>query len=154
MFDRQVAVGVDVGALPRHPVAVGQAGTSAGDDTELRIDGKGTVHEILFRETVGENVALFGGVFQLAVDTAQQHLDRRTDDFEVTEFFGGDIHQHVVFVGIGVVATESLYEVLHGRLEFAVSAAELFEHQPCETRVGFRDPCVELEFFGMVKHSF
>ena len=153
-IDRQVAVGIDIGALPRDAVAVGKARPAARQYAELRIDRKGRVDEVVLRNGLSEDVAALGRIFQVAVDACEQHLDGGTDDFEVSQLLGGDIHQHVVFVRIGVVAGERLHEVLHRSFQFAVAAAELFEQQPCETGIGSRYPCLELEFFGVVKHTF
>ena len=135
-IDRQVAVGIDVGALPRHAVAVGETRTAARQYAELRIDRKGRMDEIVLRNAFAEDVVALGRILQVAVDAGEQHLDRGADDFEVAQLFGGDIHQHVVFVRIGVVAGERLHEILHRGFQLAVAAAELFEQQPREAGIG------------------
>ena len=111
------------------------------------------MYKIVFREAVAEDIVLLGHVLQVAVHAREQHLNRGADDLEVAELLGGYIHQHVVFVGIGVVACESLNEILHGSFQLAVAAAELFEQQTGETRIGTRYASIVLEFFGVVKHT-
>jgi len=152
MFDRRSTVRSPL-ALPRHAVAVGERGTAARQHTELGIDRKGRMYEIVFREAVAEDIVLLGHILQVAVHAREQHLNRGADDLEVAELLGGYIHQHVVFVGIGIVACESLHEILHGGFELAVAAAELLEQQAREPGVGPRNPGLELEFLGMVEHT-
>ena len=58
--DRQVAVGIDVGALPRHAVAVGETRTAARQYAELRIDRKGRMDEVVLRNAFAEDVVSLG----------------------------------------------------------------------------------------------
>ena len=152
--DRQVAVGIDIGALPGDAVAVGEARPAARQHAELWVDRKGRMDEVVLRNAFAEDVVSLGRIFEVAVYACEEHLDRGPDDFEVPQLFGGDIHQHIVLVRIGVMAGEGLHEILHRSFQLAVTAAELFEQQPCEAGIGFRYPRFELEFFGMVKHIF
>jgi len=110
--------------------------------------------EVVLRNAFAEDVVSLGRIFEVAVYACEEHLDRGPDDFEVPQLFGGDIHQHIVLVRIGVMAGEGLHEELHRSFQLAVTAAELFEQQPCEAGIGFRYPRFELEFFGVVKHRF
>ena len=63
----------------------------------------------------------------------QVHARERADDFQVAEFLGADVHQQVLAGGI--VAVESLDGILHGRSQFAVGAAELFQQHVAEPRI-------------------
>ncbi len=152
--DRQVAVSVDVGALPGHAVAVGEPGPAARNHPELGIDGEGLVNEIVLGEiALAEDVVALGGILEIAVDARQKHLDGSTDNLQMAQLLGGDVHQKIVLVGIGIVAGERLHEILHGRFQLAVAAAELLEQQAREPGVGPRNPGLELEFLGMVEHT-
>ena len=108
--------------------------------------------EVVLGYALAEDFALFGSVLQITVDARKKHLYGRAYDFQMPQLLGGDIHQHIVFVGIGIMTGESLHEILHRSLEFAVAASELFEQKACEPRIGFGNPCIELKFFGMKKH--
>ena len=99
---------------------------------------------VLLRFALAEDLVALGRVLEVAIDAGEQHLDRGTHDFEVAELLGGDVHQHVVLVRIGVVTGERLHEILHGGFQLAVGTAELLKQQARETRIGFRHPCVEL----------
>ena len=53
------------------------------------------------------------------------HAGERSDDLEMTEFLGPDIHQQILAVRI--LAVKSLNGILHGCGEFAIRAAELLQ---------------------------
>ena len=110
--------------------------------------------EIVLGEiALAKDVVTLGGILEIAVDTRQKHLDGSTDNLQMTQLLGGGVHQQIVLVGIGVVAGEGLHEILHGRFQLAVAAAELLEQQAREPGVGPRNPGLELEFLGMVEHT-
>jgi CIC family chloride channel protein len=71
--------------------------------------------------------------------------------FKMAELLGGNVHQHVVLVGVRVAHAECLGEVLHGRLQLAVRTAELLQQQVGEARIGAGDTRVELQFFYVMK---
>ena len=75
---------------------------------------------------------------------------RATDDLEMAEFFGADIHQKVF--PSGIFAVQALHGILHGGREFAVGAPELFQQHVAEARIGFVDPDCVHEFFDVMIH--
>ena len=66
------------------------------------------------------------------------HAGQCTDDLQMAQFLGADIHQQVL--AFSIVAVEALNRILHGRREFPVCAAELFQQHVPETRIGLADP--------------
>src|SRR5581483_1552308 len=93
------------------------------------------------------------GVLQFRRNGAEQHLDGSANDFQVAEFLGSNVHEHVVLVRIRLPAGERLGEVLHGGFEFTIGSAELFQKQRGELGIGFGHSSIELEFLYMMKHS-
>src|SRR5690606_42044165 len=83
------------------------------------------------------------------IHTGKQHLNCGADDFQVTELFGGDIHQQVVLIGIRFLSTERLYEILHCGLELTVGSTELLQQQGSKPRVRCGDSCVELSILDV-----
>jgi hypothetical protein len=69
--------------------------------------------------------------------------DRGADDLEMAELFGGDVHEQVVLVRIGLPCSKCLHEVLHGGLQLPIAAAELLQQETGEARVGTRDAGVD-----------
>jgi hypothetical protein len=68
----------------------------------------------------------------------------------MAEFFGSDIHQEVL--AFWILAVETLNRVLHGRSQFAVGTAELFEKHVTESDVRLVDAHGEHQFFYVVIH--
>jgi len=68
----------------------------------------------------------------------------------MAELLGGDIEQHVLAAGI--VLGKSLREIPHGRSQLAVSAAELFEEQGGQRRIGLADSHRVLQPLAMHEH--
>lgn len=64
---------------------------------------------------------------QTPLGAAVQHGDDRTDDFEVAELLGRDIHQHVA--AADVLVRQTLRKVAHRRRQFALRSAKLLQHQ-------------------------
>src|SRR3978361_16603 len=79
------------------------------------------------------------------------HAGERSDDLEMTEFLGPDIHQQIF--PIWVFAVESLDRILHRGGELAVCSAELFQKHIAEAHVGLVDAYSEHEFFDMMIHG-
>ncbi len=73
-----------------------------------------------------------------------------TDNLEMAELFGADIHQQILAVRI--FAIEPLYGILHRRGEFAIGAAELFQQHIAETGIGFVDTYSEHELLDVMVH--
>lgn len=154
-IDRQIAVRIDVRALPGYAVAVGEARTASGQHAELRIQRR-LMDKFLPIALAAEHpgkIGPVGRVLQLAVDSRQQHLNRSPDDLQMSQFLGRDIHQHIVLVGIGIPAREGLNEILHGGFQLSVTSAELLEQQAGKARIGLRNARIELKFFDMMKHK-
>ena len=63
----------------------------------------------------------------------------------VAEFLGGDIHEEVVHLGVLLPQHEGLSEVLQRSGQFAVSPAELLQHQRGETWIRLGDSDFELK---------
>ena len=60
----------------------------------------------------------------------QVHPSKRTNDFEMAEFLGADVHEQVF--AAGVVAVEPLNGVLHRGGQLAIGAAELLQEHSAE----------------------
>jgi len=117
---------------------VRQARAAARERQELGVEQHFVDHPFLVAlalQQFGE-VRLLCGVLQFSVDAVQQHRDSGPDNFEVAQLLGGDVHQQVVFVGVGLLGGERLDEILHGCFQLAVATAELLEQHPGEHRVG------------------
>jgi hypothetical protein len=71
---------------------------------------------------------------QLALGALVEHHHDVADHFEVAQFFGGDVEQHVFAAGI--ILGDGLGEVAAGSGEFALRAAELFQHQVGQPGIG------------------
>jgi len=68
----------------------------------------------------------------------------------MAELLGGDIEQQVLAARI--VLGKSLREIAHGRSQLAVGAAELFEEQRGQRRIGFADSYRVLQPLVMHEH--
>jgi hypothetical protein len=79
------------------------------------------------------------------------HASETSDDLEMAEFFGPDVHQQIF--PIGVFTIKALDRILHCGSKLAVSSAELFQKHIAEAHVGLVDAHSEHEFFDMVIHT-
>jgi hypothetical protein len=91
------------------------------------------------------------GLGQLALRALVEHGDDGADHFEMRQLFGGDVEQHVL--AARVVLGDGLREVAHRRGEFALRAAELFEHQVGKTGIAFADAHRVLQALVVCKHT-
>ncbi len=73
------------------------------------------------------------------------HANEGTDDFKMAEFFGANVEEQVT-AGEVVHAVPALDGVLHGRGEFTVRSAELFEEKIAKFNVGGTDVDGILQF--------
>ncbi|MGX1213608.1 hypothetical protein AB7M42_003873 [Bradyrhizobium diazoefficiens] len=89
--------------------------------------------------------------FAIEFQRLQVQARKRSDDFEVAQFLGSDIHQEILAVRI--FAIETLNGVLHGGGELAVSAAELFQQHVAEPGIGLVDANCEHELLDVVVHG-
>ena len=85
----------------------------------------------------GDQRVGFGGV-AVELHRFEMKSGERTDDFQVAQFLGADVHQQVL--ALHVVAVQALNRILHRRGEFAVGAAKLLQQHVAERRVRFVDP--------------
>ena len=90
------------------------------------------------------------GLFADGFQRLEMHAGQRTDDFQVAEFLGANIHQQILAPGI--VAIEALDGVLHRGREFAVRAAELLKQHVAEARIWLVDPDRVHEFLNVMIH--
>jgi hypothetical protein len=70
---------------------------------------------------------LLGRFGQASLRAAIEHRDQRADDFEVAQFLGRDVEQHVL--ASGILFADRLREVTHRGGQLALGTAELFEQQ-------------------------
>src|ERR1700759_1241995 len=76
---RKVAIRMNIRSAPWNPLAVTRGYPAAGNDRELRVGKNGLVNDIfLGRFTVEylHDLGAVSSIFQLAVNTLEQHLDR------------------------------------------------------------------------------
>jgi hypothetical protein len=92
------------------------------------------------------------GDLEIVVEAVQQHRDGGSDDLEVAEFLGGDVHEEVVHFRVLLPQHKGLREVLQCGGEFTVGAAELLHEQRCESWIGLVDPHLELKILVMSEH--
>ncbi len=149
MLERQVrgrlADGIDVGRAPGYATGVHQGGPAAvkqrGDMRVVAASGQRTVQ-------LGLLLHRFG---QTPLGALVEHADDRTDDFQVAEFLGGDVHQQVLATGIALA--EALGEIAHGGGQLALRPAELLQQQVGQARIGRGDPDGVLQSLVMYEHG-
>ncbi|MNT61362.1 hypothetical protein D3C72_1990040 [compost metagenome] len=88
---------------------------------------------------------------QPALGALVEHDDDIADHFQVAQFFRGDIEQHVLAARI--VLGQGLREVAAGGRQFALRAAELFQHQVGQPGIGLLHPDRVLQSLVVCKHG-
>src|SRR3954453_12849756 len=101
---------------------------------------------------LGKELAVSHTLGQLALDPLTEHHNEAADHFQMAQFLGRDVDQHVLPARI--VLRNALGEVAHRCGEFAVRPAELLEEQAGEHRVGLGYPYCVHEPLVVHKHRF
>ena len=73
-----------------------------------------------------------------------------SDNFEMAQFLGADIHQEVF--ASGIFAVDALDRILHGCRQFSVGPAELLQKHGAEPGIGCTDSNRVHKFLDMVIH--
>ena len=75
----------------------------------------------------------------------------RSDDLQMTQLFGADVHQQVF--PLGILAVQTLNGVLHCRGKLSVGAAELLEQHIAELWIRGVDAHGVHQFLDVVIHA-
>src|SRR6185437_2750124 len=117
------------------------------------ISGPGVAHGIEQANSAStgdryERISL-GGISTL-LRRLEVHSRQCAYDFQMTQLFGPDIHQHVF--SLWIITIEALNRVLHRSRQFAVSAAELLQQHVAKARIRTSDVHRVHEFFYVMVH--